>query len=72
MEAEIEEALVGYFKNIKIDVNYKTLRTYEIVGKIEEMEYKIIYFYNAHLTFDANIDTIKKEIEKCILGYYRR
>ena len=72
MELEIYDALAEYFCNIKINVEYKDVRKYEIQLQIETMESSFIYKYDAHLTFDANIDIIKKEIEKCILKYYRR
>ena len=72
MELDIQDALVEYFINIKIEVNYKDIRKYEIYLQIETMEHRFIYGYDAHLTFDANIDIIKKEIERCILEYYKR
>ena len=72
MELEIQDALIEYFANIKIEVNYKDIRKYEIYLQLETMEHRFIYGYNAYLTFEANIDIIKKEIEKCILDYYKR
>lgn len=72
MEYEIQDALVEHFANIKIDVEYKEVRKYEIKLQIETMQTGFIYTYDAHLTFDANIDIIKKEIERCILEYYKR
>lgn len=72
MELDIQDALIEYFTNIKIQVHYKDIRKYEIYLQLNEMEHRFIYGYNAHLTFDANIDIIKKEIERCILAYYKR
>lgn len=72
MELDIQDALVEYFTNIKIDVEYKDVRKYEIKLQIETMQTGFIYIYDAHLTFDANISIIIKEIEKCILKYYQR
>lgn len=72
MELEIYEALAKYFANIKIEVGYIDIRLYQINIRVETEEYIIKFKYDTHLTFDANIDIIKKEIEKCILAYYRR
>ena len=72
MELDIQDALQEYFDNIKIEVNYKDIRKYEIYLCIETKENKFTYTYDAHLTFDANIDIIRKEIENCILEYYKR
>jgi len=72
MELDIQDALVEYFTNINIEVKYKDIRKYEIYLQIGTMEHRFIYGYDAYLTFDANIDIIKKEIERCILEYYKR
>lgn len=69
MELEIYEALAKYFVNIKIEVGYVDIRLYQINIRVETEEYIIKYQYDARLTFDANIDIIKKEIEKWILKY---
>lgn len=77
MEQEIEDALQNIYKNLKIEVNYKDFRQYEIIVKINyqtiEYESKILYVYNANLTFDANIDRIVHIIDtEIILKFYRR
>lgn len=72
MEYEIYDALAEHFDNIKIDVEYKDVRKYKIKLQIETMQTEFIYTYDAHLTFDANISIIIKEIEKCIIKYYQR
>lgn len=72
MDLEIYDKLAKYFCNIKIEVEYVKIRQYKISLQIETMETSFIYQYDARLTFDANIDIIKKEIEKWILKYYQR
>lgn len=77
MEQEIEDALQNIYKNLKIEVRYKDFRQYEIIIKINyqtiEYESKILYVYNANLTFDCNIDRIVHIIDsEIILKFYRR
>ena len=77
MELEIEDALEEIYQNIKINVNYKEVRQYEIVIGIEKggvlYEISFVYTYNARLTFDANIDTIKNIIDnRVILAFYKK
>lgn len=73
MELEIQDSLRELFNsNIDIEVEYKDIRKYKIHLQIGTCEHSFIYGYNAHLTFDANIDIIKKEIEKCIINFYLR
>ena len=76
MEQELEEAVKDIYKNFKIEIKYKDFRIYEIITKLEykgvEFESKIIYKYNANLTFNANIDNIVTIIYKIILSFYKR
>lgn len=72
MELEIYDALAEYFVNLKIEVGYLDIRKYLISLKIDISETQFVYEYDAHLTFDSNIDIIKKEIERCILKYFKR
>lgn len=76
MEYEIEDALEEIYQNIKINVNYKEVRQYEIVIGIEKggllHESSFVYTYNARLTFDSNIDTIRNIIDKIILAFYKK
>ena len=76
MEQEIEDAVKSIYKNFKIEINYKDFRIYEIIIKLEhkgvEFESKIIYKYNANLTFNANIDNIVTIIDKIIISFYKR
>lgn len=71
MEVEIEDKLREHYQNIKIDVNYFDIRQYKITLTLEKI-INFIYTYDAYLTFDANIVKIEREIDKCILAYYRR
>lgn len=73
MELEIEEK----YKNLIVEVNYKDIRKYEIVIKLEykgvTYESKFEYLYNAKLTLDANISIIENIIDsKIILPFIRK
>lgn len=76
MENEIEEKLQLKYKNLIVEVNYKEIRKYEIVIKLENKgvtyESKFEYLYDAHLTFDANINIIVSKIDRIILSYYKK
>ena len=76
MEEEIEDKLQEIYKNIKIEVKYENLRTYRIYltykTDIAEIKKDIILIYDAHLTFDANINIIVSKIDRIILSYYKK
>lgn len=77
MELEIEDKLQEIYKNLIIEVNYKDIRKYEIVIKLEykgvTYESKIEYLYNVKLTLDANISIIENIIDsKIILPFYKK
>ena len=77
MELEIEEKLQLKYKNLIVEVNYKDIRKYEIVIKLEykgvTYESKFEYLYNAKLTLDANINIIENIIDsKIILSFYKK
>ena len=77
MELEIEEKLQEKYKNLIVEVNYKDIRKYEIVIKIEykgvTYESKFEYLYNAKLTLDANISIIENIIDSnIILPFYKK
>lgn len=77
MELEIEEKLQLKYKNLIVEVNYKDIRKYEIVIKLEykgvTYESKIEYLYNAKLTLDANISIIENIIDsEIILPFYKK
>ena len=77
MELEIEEKLQLTYKNLIVEVNYKEIRKYEIVIKLDykcvTYESKIEYLYNAKLTLDANISIIENIIDsKIILPFYKK
>ena len=74
MELEIEEKLENIYKNLKIEVNFKDFRKYEINVTInnEDINY-FDYKYDVTLTLDANISIIEKIIDnKIILPYFRK
>lgn len=74
MELEIEDKLQEIYKNLKIEVNFKDFRIYEINVTInnEDINY-FDYKYDVTLTLDANISIIRKIIDnKIILPYFRK
>ena len=76
MEEQIQERLEKEYKScIKIEVEYKDIRTYEIKVNLltnETLESKIIYKYNVKYTLDSNIEEIKSLIDKEIISSIKR
>ena len=77
MELEIEEKLQLKYKILIVEINYKDIRKYEIVIKLEykgvTYESNFEYLYNAKLTLDANISIIENIIDtKIILPFYKK
>lgn len=71
MEYEILDELKTKYERLHIEVEYKDIRKYLIIAKINEYETKFLYIYDAKLTFDANISKIEQEIDKRIIKYYK-
>ena len=76
MEEKLQERLENDYKScIKIEVEYKDIRTYEIRINLltnETLENRIIYKYNVMYTFDSNIEEIKSLIDKEIISSIKR
>ena len=74
MELEIEDKLENIYKNLKIEVNFKDFRIYEINVQINNGGINYFdYTYDVTLTLDANISIIRKIIDnKIILPYFRK
>ena len=76
MEEELQERLENDYKScIKIEVEYKDIRTYEIRVNLltnETLESRIIYKYNVMYTLDSNIEEIKTLIDKEIIKSIKR
>lgn len=76
MEDQIQERLEELYKScIKIEVEYKDIRTYEIKVNLltnETLESIIIYKYNVMYTLDSNIEEIKSLIDKEIIKSIKR
>lgn len=76
MEEELQERLENDYKScIKISVEYKDIRTYEIKINLltnETLESRIIYKYNVMYTLDSNIEEIKSLIDKEIISSIKR
>ena len=76
MELEIEDSLQEIYKFIKIEVNFKDFRKYEII-KMENQgttyESKFIFTYDVTLTKDVNIARIVDIIDnKIIIPFYKK
>lgn len=71
MEEELQERLEQEYKScVKINVEYKDIRTYEIEIHLltnETLGSKIEYKYNVKYTFDSNIESIKELIDREII-----
>lgn len=77
MELEIEDKLQELYKNLIVEVNYKDIRKYEILIRLEYKsviyESKFEYLYNVKLTLDANISIIENIIDReIILSFYKK
>ena len=76
MEEELQERLENDYKScIKIEVEYKDIRTYEIKVNLltnETLESRIIYKYNVMYTLDLNIEEMKSLIDKEIIKSIKR
>ena len=76
MEEQLQERLEKDYKScIKIEVEYKDIRTYEIRINLltnETLESRIIYKYNVKYTLDSNIEEIKTLIDKEIISSIKR
>lgn len=76
MEEKLQERLENDYKScIKIEVEYKDIRTYEIKVNLltnETLESRIEYKYNVMYTFDSNIEEIKSLIDKEIIKSIKR
>lgn len=76
MEEELQDRLENEYKScIKIEVEYKDIRTYEIKINLltnETLESRIIYKYNVKYTLDSNIEEIKSLIDKEIIRSIKR
>lgn len=71
MEEELQERLEQEYKScVKVNVEYKDIRTYEIEIHLltkETLGSKIEYKYNVKYTFYLNIESIKNLIDKEII-----
>lgn len=75
MEEDFEDKLKEIYQNIGIIVEYVSLRKYRVKLTIKgniEVKVEFIYVYDAHLTFDANINIIVSKIDRIILSYYKK
>ena len=72
MDIEIEDRLQEIYTNLEIEVNYAEIRKYYVHVIINDKLYKLLFKYDAHYTFDANINSLVQEIDRCILNYFRK
>lgn len=77
MEEEIQEYLENKYRNIKIEVSYKSLNLYNIYGRIQISIAQILTFsfdykINKNSIFEANMLNICEKIDKFIVGGFKK
>lgn len=81
MVEEIEEKLKEYYEFLTIEVEYAKIKTYKIFISITLTDYRnsdvikgVEFYYNweDHLTFTANIEQMRYNIEKAIIKFFRK
>lgn len=81
MVEEIEEKLKEYYEFLTIEVEYAKIKTYKIFISVTLMDYRnsdvikgVEFYYNweDHLTFTANIEQMRYNIEKAIIKFFRK
>lgn len=81
MVEEIEEKLKEYYDFLSIEVEHDKIKTYKIFISVILADYRnsdvkkrVEFYYNweDHLTFTANIEQIKYDIEKAIIKIFRK
>lgn len=71
MEDEIEEYLqIHYILNI--EVKFKEFRNYLVLVKFDQFIAEVNFTYDNHFTFDANMNSLTKFIDQCILKYFKK
>ena len=72
MEEKIQEELEKRYKNLKIEVRFIEFRKYFIEIKLMDKIVINKYTWDNHLTFDGNINMLEYDIDKFIIGCFRR
>lgn len=70
MEEEIEDYLKESYR-LKLEVKFKEFRHYDIIIKFDSAECKISFTYDTRFTFEVNMESLKRYIDKCILEYFK-
>jgi hypothetical protein len=61
-----------YNDKIHIECRYESIRHYEIYLEINDDVVSFTYVWDAHFTQDANIQSIRAEIDRQIIKLYRK
>lgn len=77
MELEIQEYLENTYRNINIEVNYKSLNLYNIYGRIQISIKQILAFsfdykIDKNSIFEINMLNICEKIDKFIVGGFKK
>ena len=77
MEEEIQEYLENTYRNINFEVSYKSLNLYNIYGRIQisikqSLAFSFDYKINKNSIFEANMLNICKNVEKFIIGGFKK
>lgn len=71
MEEKIEDYLKENYK-LKLEVKFKEFRHYIVNLLFPEATAEINFTYDNKFTFDANMESLKRFIDKCILEYFKK
>lgn len=71
MEDEIEEYLQNHYI-LNIEVKFKEFRNYLVLVKFDQFIAEVNFTYDNHFTFDANMNSLTKFIDQCILKYFKK
>lgn len=81
MVEEIEEKLKEYYEFLTIEVDYVKIKTYKIYISVKLTDFRdsevikgveFYYKWKDHLTFTANIEQMRYNIEKAIIKFFRK
>jgi len=71
MEEQIEDYLQDHYI-LDLEVKLKEFRHYLVYIKFDQLTAEINFTYDNHFTFDANMQSLTRYIDQCILQYYKK
>lgn len=71
MEKDIETRLKEIY-NLDLDVKILKFGLYEVFMTIDKMTLSVIFLYDSHYNFQANLTNIIQKIDNSIVGLYKR